>query len=1444
MKVVVRAGGLRHDADLRLDAAAVTVGELARCLQLAGDGDGRLAVDGLVAAGDLAVAEAGIHEGAELAPADEAAGGELDQSFHGLVEVCVVAGLGAGRRIGLGPGRHLVGRAAHCHVVLPESTVSREHCGLQVAEDGAVSIDPVNAAAAVYLDGVAVTGPVSLRATAVVEVGSVAFVVRPPVVGDQPAGTDRFRDVTAAGTINLNRPPRFALPPAPGELAAPRQPAKANAAPFSLAALVAPILMGVVMVVALGNALYALFVLLSPVMLVGNWWESKRRSGKALRRDTRQYETELAAFDDDLRRARAAAGERRRAVLPDLAEVLRRAEAPSVSLWQRRPDDDDFLALSAGIGDVVWDPPMAPAHDTPPEAVRERVSAARKVGSAPVAVDLSGGGVAGIVGDRDASLALARALLCQAAVHHGPADLQIAVTVSAGLGPAWQWAKWLPHTKDTRPSPTERRMLAEGPAQAVPLYDGLLADSPKRTADPHRPTGPVRLYVVDGDELLSGRNSPARAALRGDAGPAAGIVLASSPDRLPAVCTTVLTVDEWGGATLSEPRKGGEPLAVLAAGVDTQRARACAVTLARFEDPELRIAGASLPDLVALPTLLDLRAVDAEAIRARWEAARTGFHLRAPIGASEIGDFVLDFDRHGPHGLIGGTTGSGKSELLKTLVAGFAATYPPSELTFGLFDFKGGSTFVEFADLPHTVGMASDLDVSLARRALRCLRAELLHRERLFDRAGAKDLADYRSQRSTGGGDLPPVPRLVVIIDEFAAMASELAEEIGALTDLTARGRSLGVHLLLATQKPSTAVNSDIRTNTRLRISLQVEDDQDSVDVVGIAAGAAIRQKGRGLFRVGTTEVVPIQTALSSGTSAGGDAPAVAVGPFVFGPEPCPGDPRPASGAGQPAGANDLVRLVHAIREAAAADGGPPPRRPWPEPLPADLDLSRLADEVGGPRLAPDPAALWFALADDPDAQTRYPAGWSLAGGNLLVYGVVGSGTTTTLTSIGLAFASTRSPDDGHLYGLDFGSGGLAPLAGLPHCGGVLLATDRERHIRLLRQLRAELDRRRQLSVAEQAAEARILVLIDNIEAFRAEYEDVYGLGVMEQMLRLYNDGPDVGIHMAVSVARAGGVPGAVAAATPQKLIMRLADAAEYATFSISRREVPTFVAGRGILVDRGMVVQVARPAVGLGAAVAAIAKRSPGSVQPPRGVDILPEVVDAAQIPDTTTLTDEEWRLTVGLDEANLAPAHLVLYEHEHGTVVGPSRSGRSTALLAVAAAVRRADPGATILGVATRRSALRGQPVFDRVATTADDVAGVVDAALMANGPTLLVVDDAETVDDPMGRLEQALRASRPDLHVVIAGRPDILRGLYGHWTQTVRRSKAGILLAPNLDYDGDLLGAKLPTRLHVTLPLGRGFLVSDGQVGLVQIALPAPPQPSGGGDVAGHGAPGGGL
>ena len=315
-----------------------------------------------------------------------------------------------------------------------------------------------------------------------------------------------------------------------------------------------------------------------------------------------------------------------------------------------------------------------------------------------------------------------------------------------------------------------------------------------------------------------------------------------------------------------------------------ETARECALALARFEDADLQLAGGALPDYVGLLSLLGIGEPDGAELRRRWAATTGEIGLVARFALSEDGPLDIDLVSDGPHGLVAGTTGAGKSELLRSLVAALAAEHSPLRVNFVLVDYKGGSAFGECAELPHTVGMVTDLDEQLGERALLSLEAELRYRERVLREHRATDLIEYDRLVAQGqAGRAGPLPRLLVVIDEFATLASELPDFVPSLVGIAQRGRSLGVHMLLATQRPSGAVNENIRANTNLRVCLRVQTPQDSSDVIDSPAAAKIprNQPGRAQVRLGPSELIPVQTALVSGITAGPAAAAVSTEPFV-----------------------------------------------------------------------------------------------------------------------------------------------------------------------------------------------------------------------------------------------------------------------------------------------------------------------------------------------------------------------------------------------------------------------------------------------------------------------------------------------------------------------------------------------------------------------------------
>ena len=1442
MHVVFAHDGLQYDLSLRFDRPDCVIGDLVAALEQripVPPGAAGLFVDGLFRPGDEEIERCGLHEGSTVtltASAVPPEGPDEPVPDGGDLALMVLSGIDAGTLTVLPlAGEYLVGRAPECHIRLVDPTVSWRHCGIRVGPAGALSVANYSTTAGTRIGGQPVDEPVGVALGTPILVGNATLTVERLDGEDRLGGFDPHRMAAGpGGTFPLNRPPRIAADHHDITLDPPVEPKDAGRPPFNVASIVAPAAFGLVMVFALHNFFYALFALLSPVMVIGNWWETNHRSKRALRTSTRTYARELEEFRSAAADAWEAESEQRRRHTPSLADVVVRTRLPSVRLWERRPAHDDFLTVSVGYSDVEWKPRLSTDRRRPLEG--EAAAILGRLGrlfDVPVTADLRQGGVIGVTGPRAEALAVARSLVAQVAALHGPADLRMAFLVPPDGLPDWDWAKWLPHTRD-QAGGAERRLVAAGDEAAADVLAALAGGADGRhsglgAAAPAEDS-PTTFCLVDGPELLAGRSSPARRLLSGQAGPVAGVVVAPSAELLPAICSEIVELSGSGEATVTRPRQGRRAEPVRPSGLDLGEARRVALRLARFDDPELRLAGAGLPSVIRLGGLLGVDRWSASEVSRRWARADAFTStLRAPIGAEEGGVFELDLDRHGPHGLIGGTTGSGKSELLKTIVASLAAAYPPDQLTFGLFDFKGGATFTDLADLPHTVGMASDLDVNLARRALRCLRAELVRRERVFDQAGAADLYNLEERRRRGDPDAvaaEPMPRLVVIIDEFAAMAKELSEEIGAIADLTARGRSLGVHLILATQKPSGAVSAEIRTNTRLRISLKVEDRQDSVDVVGIPDAASIDHKGRGYFRVGQGEVLPIQTALSTAPTGVGGAPPVTVLPFPFAPELA----EPAAPAVTAEG-TELADLVGAIARSFAAAGQPAPRRPWPDPLPPTLgsaDLAAFGRLPGeGPSGEPRPDVV-FALADDPDRQTRYPVGWSFRDGNLLFYGVSGSGATDALAAVAVEFARGGSPSRRHLYVIS-GSGELGPLARLPHCAGVVRAAERERQIRLLRRLGDELSARRREGAPPPSQLPTILLVVDNVEGLHSTFDDSHDATFWELFTRIFTEGPQVGILTAGAAARIGGIPAALASSTPTKLVFRLADLMDYGSLGLTRAALPTFVPGRAVMVSSGLAVQAAIPLPSLDAEVDALAPagagRAAGGPDPAAGgpdpIVTLPSRLPLTALAGITVTGPERWDLAVGRRDRDLRPAVLSLYEGEHALVTGRARSGRSTSLLTLAACLLDAAPAASVLAIASRRSPLVASKLIGRCAVGADQAAQVANQAEMSSGPTLLLVDDAELVDDPDGRLAALVASPPPQLHMAAAANADALRGLFGHWTGGLRRHRAGLLLQPSLERDGDLLGATLPFRVHVEMPPGRGFLVCGGSAELTQVA-----------------------
>ena len=911
----------------------------------------------------------------------------------------------------------------------------------------------------------------------------------------------------------------------------------------------------------------------------------------------------------------------------------------------------------------------------------------------------------------------------------------------------------------------------------------------------------------------------------------AGIVIATSEEQLPASCTTIIRVGADAAATVDQPEDLTRVEDVILAGLDQEEALRCAMRVAHFDDPELSVPGASLPPLVRLPGLLGYDRPDSATIRRMWQAP-TG--VSTPIGTGENGTLTLDLVKDGPHGLVGGTTGSGKSEFLRSLVAGLAARNDPTRLNFILVDFKGGAAFKACERLPHTIGTISNLDEQLADRALRALEAEMERRQRVFAAAG-EGIDNLNAYLATNPAE--PMPRLLLVIDEFAMLAKDFPDVLKALVSVGAVGRTLGVHMILATQRPAGVVSDDILANTNLRVALRVQSRDDSNNVIGVPAASAIgrAQMGRAFVKLGQDDITPVQTALVTGRAQLGAGPAVDVREIrQFGvPVPAAAPPRSAA-----VDENDLELLIDAVVEANAEAGFAQPRQVWPEALGERVELEGFLPEADGGRPAApsgtptDPApprlpmvgavrgsTVQVAIVDEPELQRQSAAGWDMSVGNLMLMGVAGSGTSTTLASIALTLAKDADPAELDLMILDMGSRELEALERLPHTVAYVGtgAGAKEQQARFLRHLHTELESRR----AVPGRHRRAVVLLDGLASLRDEFQDFEGQQLLALLYRAYADGPALGLSFAVSTTRAKAVPSAMNEVTLQKWLFRLADDYDYSSLGVRGKEIPAALPGRCVDPRTSLQMHVATPGIGVEAAVDRVRQSWAHAPAKTPAIRRLPANVTMLELGVEPRLEAEPWLIPVGIQEADLSPAFLEIYEGEHALVAGPARSGKSTLLLALAAALRGAATSrgpAQVWGICDRRSPL-ALADLDRVAVGTDEVPALLASLRLERGPVFLLIDDAERFEDADQSIAGAVTSGQPGLCIIAAGRAADLRGLYSHWTKTLRKSRLGVLLQPDVDYDGELLGAALPRRAPVALTAGRGYVGVGGQLALIQ-------------------------
>lgn len=1192
-----------------------------------------------------------------------------------------------------------------------------------------------------WIDGTLVDVTTSVGSLGVHD-GSVLAVIRaglprPSIDGDLPRRRRHGPHLRPAGAGVPPDPPPIRVP------AAPRPPKDPPSFPWLMA--LAPLPIAGVMIALLGPRM-AVFAALGPLMVIARHFEGRRAARKDARRHADEVAAASAVLRSDLEARQAQVLDALRNAHPDPEERLVLAETGD-ELWAARRSDPGALAVRVGTMDRPWSPPTVGRDtDGPRDGVfADVIDGHAELLDAPLVVDL-GAAPIGIVGDGSARRRLAQSIVSALVVRLGPADLRIGLCCSNDCcsndccsadccsvdsdSRGWDALKWLPHD-------------VEIVATTPPRRDGQAT------------------LVVFTEASRFRRDEAARTAPDVDA----AIVLAETVADLPAWCGRVIQLDQ---PTSRPPDDGttvdGDAIHHATIGLDGawrqfkpddpdgDHLDRLARRLAPIRDPE-HTASATGPAPVT-PLTLHGPSRSHELVR-RWRLAEPAA-LRAIIGRGPTGPLELDLVADGPHVLAAGTTGAGKSELLRSLVLSLACHQPPGDCQFVLVDYKGGGAFDACAALPHTVAVVTDLDEHESARALRGLKAELRRREELLRALDAADIVGYRR----AGEQLA---RLVIVVDEFATLAAELPEFLHSLVDVAQRGRSLGIHLVLATQRPAGVLDNKIRANTNLRICLRVQDPNDSVDVLGVDVASRIARTahGAGFVRFGDGQITRFQTAYSG---AGLDEPggSAAARPFALVADRSGADPW------RSAATTELDALVERIGEAATAANVAVGSPPWLPPLPSSLPAASLPPIEGA-----------VGVLDDPDHQTRRPLMHRTGSGHLLVLGVDGDVTAATVVAV----AQQLVMDDpaAHLYRLTdrprFGSW----LATHPAHGATVDVNDLGAVDRLVSLLeRRVADRRNGIETAE------VIVAADGLGTLYEAAGDAGERDLLARWTALLRDGSSGGITVVGAARSVRSLPGLARAAMPTVWLHRLADPADATAFGVRPRDLPDLEAA-----------MVYEPTLGLVGVVADAASLPPAAitvppVQPERLASVGP-VVARATVPGLAVIEDEVLRLPVGLDLDRGELQTLELRAGRPALVVGGPGAGTSQLL-------SRLGTEAEAVGLQTIRI---GAGETEQV--TDDD----------GGEPTLVVVDDAGRLDE--SSLTWLGETSRSPRWIVVGADATSIRRSVGP-LRTLRGVDNGVVLGL-ADPPSDLFAASFPKRRPEPSPPGRGWLVGRAGVRAVQ-------------------------
>ena len=892
------------------------------------------------------------------------------------------------------------------------------------------------------------------------------------------------------------------------------------------------IIMAVVMVVlrfVIGsNGMYLAFMLASMSIGVGtstyNYFHQKKKAEEDENNRVivyREYIEGKIQRLENLRMTERTAAEKN---TPNIERTMRTVFHFDHHLYERTPDQSDFAAARLGTGTVISNCPVEytpdeyrmaddPMSDWP-EQLRQHYE---KIDNMPILLHFREASVVGVIGSPDQVYEAVKLMTMDLAVHHAPSELQLGFLLEKQKTGQHAWVRWIPHCNHGN----GMRNIASDNESYRHYIDYLYQIMVHRYEYSRNNVRPIPHYVVFVlDEFDLFQHPISRFFSQSASLGFSFVFCGHTAESLPQ-CDHLVRLKNGEGIVV-DASNGNRTQVYTPSYLPDEAAHKAARKLAGVIIDEVG-AEQQLTTKLSLYKLLGIYDADEFDYLNHWRAASVFKTLAAPIGINSKNDIIyLDVDEkaHGPHGLVAGTTGSGKSELLQTYIISMAAHYHPYEVGFVIIDFKGGGLANQLQGLPHLLGKITNIDSGEITRSLQSIQAELKKREYLFAQADVNNINDYIRKYRAGTIEIP-LPHIILVVDEFAELKAKQPEFMKELISASRVGRSLGVHLLLATQKPAGVVDEQIWSNSHFRLCLKVQSAVDSNEMLKMPLAAEIKNPGRAYLQVGNNEIFELfQSAFSGGPANGqlleSDRGYALMRVYINGNRDVIFKQQSRQAASEQ---SELREMVRSISACCKNNNITPLSGICLDPLETNIPFPSTDSKRNTTEIIAE-----VGVYDDPANQRKVPTTISVSTKNTIVIGSTQSGKTNFLMTLIRSLSSSYSPKDVQFYIIDFASMVLKNFELQPHVGGVVTAVEEEKLQNLMKLLLSEIDKRKQLMsnfgvgsfMAYREAGMRdlpqIVLIVDNITALRDNT-----FREEDPLLSICREGLSVGISVVVA---------------------------------------------------------------------------------------------------------------------------------------------------------------------------------------------------------------------------------------------------------------------------------------------------------------------------------------